>query len=75
MTQGAGCLKSENMTLSEYMKAKKMSDADIAPLVGKDQSVIGRYRRGDIRPDLYTVAKISEITKGKVRFQDWLPNE
>lgn len=57
------------------MKAKKMSDADIAPLVGKDQSVIGRYRRGDIRPDLYTVAKISEITKGKVRFQDWLPNE
>ena len=68
------CLKSENMTLSEYMQTKKMTDADIAPLVGKDQSVIGRYRRGDIKPDLYTVAKISEITKGKVRFQDWLPS-
>ena len=75
MTRGTVCLNVENMTLSEYMQAKKLSDSDLAPLVGKDQSVIGRYRRGDIKPDLYTVAKISEITKGKVRFQDWLPNE
>ena len=54
------------------MQSKKLSDSDLAPLVGKDQSVIGRYRRGDIKPDLYTVAKISEITKGKVQFRDWL---
>lgn len=60
------------MTLSEYMRHKNLTDADLAPLVGRDQSVIGRYRRGDIQPDLYTVAKISEITKGKVRFKDWL---
>ena len=75
MTRGTVCLKSENMTLSEYMQSKKLSDSDLAPLAGEDQSVIGRYRRGDIKPDRYTVAKISEITKGKVRFHDWLTHE
>ena len=60
------------MTLSEYMQSKKITDAEMAPLVGKDSSVVGRYRRGNTMPDLYTVAKISEITKGKVRFKDWL---
>lgn len=60
------------MTLAEYMKIKQLTDADLAPLVGKDQSVIGRYRRGKTTPDIFTVAKISEITNGKVRLKDWV---
>lgn len=60
------------MTLSEYMAKHSKTEQDLAEILGKHRSVIGRYKNGEVKPPISIIAKISEITKGKVQFKDWI---
>ena len=60
------------MTLAEYMATYSKTEQELAEILGKHRSVVGRYRSGEVKPPIAIIAKISEITKGKVQFRDWL---
>ena len=66
------CALNAPMTLLEYMTTYKKTETDLAEVLGKHRSVIGRYKSGEVKPPIAIIAKISEITKGKVQFRDWL---
>ena len=53
-------------------------DDDLAPLVGRDRSMISRFRRDEMKPTPDLMARFAEITDGKVLPNDWfdgLPQE
>jgi transcriptional regulator with XRE-family HTH domain len=60
------------MTLDEYAKQKSMTDEQLGALIGKDRSLVSKYRRGEVTPSLDVIATIEDVTNGKVRFRDWL---
>ena len=72
LTLGGHCIRSAIMTLAEYLEAHKIPEAVFGEKIGKNQSTVGRYKRGEVKPPIVIIAKISEITKGKVQFRDWL---
>lgn len=60
------------MKLQEYMKLKKMSDEDMAALIGKDRTLVSKYRRGKVSPPIEVIAVIEAKTDRAVSFQDFL---
>ena len=60
------------MPLEAYMKRERMSDAELAALIGKDRSIANRIRRGEMKPSLETAALIERETGGAVPMQAWI---
>lgn len=63
------------MTLAEWMEEKKLYERDVAELTGISRPVINRLKNGSRSPTFNHMCRILVVTKGKVRFKDWLkPN-
>lgn len=60
------------MKLSEYMELKGLDDEKFGVSIGKDRSLVSRYRRGEVVPPLEVIAKIEEATRNAVSFRDFL---
>lgn len=58
--------------LATFMERQKLSDADVALLIGKDRSLVNRLRRGEVRPTLDVAAEIEAKTQGEVPMQAWV---
>ena len=52
-----------NSALAEWMKANKVTDADLATRIGKSRPFVTRIRAGDRQPSLPVAPKLAEITK------------
>jgi DNA-binding transcriptional regulator YdaS (Cro superfamily) len=61
------------MQLGEYLKLAAIRDDAFAALIGRDRSTVNRIRRGEIKPDWDTVARIQEATGGAVTAMDFVP--
>ena len=60
------------MKLQTYMDKKGLSDADLAGKIGKDRSLVSKYRRGKVVPSLDVIAKIERETAKAVTFRDFV---
>ena len=60
------------LTLAQWLKQKGMTQAAFARLLGSDQGRISDLVRGKSRPRAKNIALIEKVTKGAVRFEDWL---
>ena len=59
------------MNLSEYAIKNKLNNIQLAKLIGRDRSVIGKYRKGTVMPKPKTIMHIEVVTKGAVKLRDW----
>jgi transcriptional regulator with XRE-family HTH domain len=49
-----------------------MTQAEFARLIGSDQGHVSDLVRGKMRPRASNIERITKVTKGAVRFEDWL---
>ena len=54
------------MTLSEYLKAKKLTQAEFAALVGVSQSLVGHWVNDRYKPSPKSCKDIERVTNGLV---------
>lgn len=59
------------MKLQEYMKKKGIKDAEFAEVIGKDRTIVSKYRRGLVQPPLDVISKIDAVTNKQVSFRDF----
>ncbi|HLZ78852.1 MAG TPA: helix-turn-helix transcriptional regulator [Sphingomonas sp.] len=59
--------------LDDYMQRNGIKDAEFAPLIKLDRSMVSKIRRGIIKPTLDTAAEIEVQTSGEVPMQAWTP--
>lgn len=62
------------MTLDEYLKSTGQSQVQFAQLIGKDQSTVQRYVRGQRIPGPETMVLIAKVTDGTVLPNDFYPD-
>lgn len=60
------------MKLSEYLNLKNMTDSQFSEAIGKDRSVVTKYRLGNVTPPIDVIAAIDKETNGAVSFRDFL---
>lgn len=60
------------MKLTHYLKERGITDRAFADLIGKERSLVTRYRHGSIIPPIEVIADIREQTGGLVSFEDFL---
>jgi transcriptional regulator with XRE-family HTH domain len=53
------------------MKANGVTDAALAKRIGRERSVVTRYRNGEAQPSLDAAWAIAVETGGAVRLDDW----
>lgn len=58
--------------LDTYLKDKGIGDAEFAPLIGRDRSMVSKLRRGIVRPTLDLADAIERETGGAVPIRSWL---
>ena len=63
------------MTLSEYLKAKAIRQADFAARIGVTQGTVSRLCSGRLAPDMETASRIQFETGGAVPVAVWVPEE
>jgi hypothetical protein len=63
------------MKLATYLADKKIPDARFAARLGKERSVITKYRTGIVCPPLDVIARIRLETNGLVSYEDFLSDE
>lgn len=63
------------MTLDAYLRAHAMTDAAFAKKIGRDRSLVSKYRRGRILPPLPVIVSIERATGGQVSYRDFVVNE
>lgn len=64
------------MHLGTYLEKQKLSPAKFAEMIGVHRTSVVRFRDGTRRPDLQTIQRIHEVTKGKVTAKDFFsPSE
>jgi transcriptional regulator with XRE-family HTH domain len=59
------------MTISDFMKYERMTEAQFGHLVGLSQSQVNRLRRGLAFPSGKTARRIQDRTGGKVTLADF----
>lgn len=59
------------MKLKDWINSKKISDAEFARMLGVTTSAVSRWINGSRIPNIQFLQAIEELTKGKVRPQDW----
>jgi len=70
---GATCLYAR-MKLTDYLNQKTVKVAEFAAKVGRDQSVVARWKRGEVTPDWRIWPKITAATRGAVKPVDFMPS-
>jgi transcriptional regulator with XRE-family HTH domain len=60
------------MDLQAYMNARGLTDAQFGEKVGRDRSVVSRWRRKETLPDIDSMKRIAEATEGLVTPNDFL---
>jgi transcriptional regulator with XRE-family HTH domain len=50
----------------------KLNDEAFGSLIGKDRTLVSRYRRGEVTPPLEVIADIDKATNSAVSFRDFL---
>lgn len=63
------------MKLALYLRTNKISDEAFGLKIGLSQSQVNRIRRGESKPTLEMVAKITEATNKEVSFIDFVTEE
>jgi ribosome-binding protein aMBF1 (putative translation factor) len=61
--------------LASYMDREGINDADFAPRIGRDRSMVNKLRRGRARPTLELAAMIERETGGEVPMASWVGAE
>lgn len=61
------------MTLTDYLKLRRLKDGEFAALVKRDRTTVSRWRKGETRPDWENLEAIAEATGGLVSPNDFLP--
>lgn len=61
------------MTLDEYLRAEKLTEAEFGRRVGKPQQTVNRWRRG-VLPSKDDLVSIATVTSNAVMPNDWLPS-
>jgi transcriptional regulator with XRE-family HTH domain len=59
------------MKLETYMKLHSLTDDAMAEKIGKDRTMVGRYRRGEVVPPSEVIRDIQAVTNLAVQFNDW----
>lgn len=59
------------MKLATYLSDNQISDAVFAAMIGRDRSVVSRYRNNLVRPSLDTIRVIHDVTGGRVSYIDF----
>lgn len=59
------------MHLTQYLTKKNLTHAKFAEIIGVHRSSVVRFCKGSRKPDLDTIRKIDEATKGKVKAEDF----
>lgn len=54
------------------MEQERITDAEVAAMIGKDRTLISKIRRGLVRPTLDVAADIESKTGGAVPMQSWI---
>ena len=62
-----------DMTLSDYMQTKRIKDTDLAPVLGVGRSMVTKLRLRKATPSFDVARKIIELSKGRVRLCDLVP--
>ena len=52
-----------------------LTDEQMAEKIGKDRTLVSRYRRGDVVPPLEIIAQIENASSGAVTFRDFLKDK
>ena len=60
------------MKLQEYMELKNLTDEQMAEIIGKERTLVSKYRRGKVSPPLEVIAVIEAKTDRAVSYQDFL---
>lgn len=60
------------MTLKEWMKMKDLKDAEVAEMADMDRTYITHLRNGTRNPSVGAILRLENVTKGDVRFADWV---
>ena len=60
------------MKLSDYLEMASITDAQFAFRIGKERSVVTKYRNGTVKPPLDVISMIHQVTSGAVTFQDFV---
>ncbi|SHF01524.1 putative transcriptional regulator [Kaistia soli DSM 19436] len=60
------------MKLASYLADQKLTDRAFAAVIGKERSVVTRYRTGELRPPLEVIEAIRIATGGAVSYEDFL---
>lgn len=58
--------------LDAYLNRAGIKDADFAPLIGRDRSMVNKLRRGVVRPSLDLANRIEQATDGAVPMRSWV---
>jgi transcriptional regulator with XRE-family HTH domain len=58
--------------LDAYLERNGIKDAEFAPRIGRDRSMVSKLRRGIVRPTLDLAATIEAETHGEVPMRSWL---
>lgn len=58
--------------LDAYLTDRKIKDADFAPLIGRDRSMVSKLRRGIVRPTIDLADAIERATDGAVPMKAWV---
>lgn len=65
-------MHSRRMKLADWMRAKALTDAAFAEMVGRDRTTVSRWRTEKTRPDWPALAAIERATNGAVTARDFL---
>lgn len=60
------------MKLATWLRKKGMSQREFAKLIGSDQSHVSDLVRGKNYPRVSSIARIAKVTRGAVKFEDWV---
>jgi predicted XRE-type DNA-binding protein len=60
------------VTLAKWLKQQKMTQAAFAWLIGSDQGHVSDLVRGKLFPRVKNIERIAKVTKGAVKFEDWV---
>lgn len=60
--------------LDAYLTAEGIKDADFAPLIDRDRSMVSKLRRGIVRPSIELADAIEKASQGAVPIKAWLPD-
>jgi hypothetical protein len=63
------------MSLNEWLERKGLGDASIrlkAGALALPTTTTWRLLQGKSPPDLFTIAHVQRVTRGRVKFEDWL---